>query len=329
MAFRNESDTSGLNEIAEFECLPVSESFRALVHANWVRRFVDYDATTPFDAPGLMLPQALAFMSSPKFLLEELKISTDQTRNLYDGAGTARINSFGVAFSFDDQVTEIDWPEAVGSIAPVTLTTGAFSMLLLDILASSGRMTDEDKFKMLVEAPSVPNLLHSVLSKMALFSGKYASATRAVFDNAPNNAFIADLIDGVTPYDNATVLKIDLSHLSPSDSQIDAEELDSNQQALLLGENDMDIVSQQAIIIPQGAIPPDDFILAKELGLTHPANSYSVVPDKNYDQWLMVCKAFNECIAPHLVEYAYLDQETPAEPVDFSAPDFRRAFPEL
>jgi len=271
----------------------------------------------------------LAFMSSPKFLLEELKISTDQTRNLYDGAGTARINSFGVAFSFDDQVTEIDWPEAVGSIAPVTLTTGAFSMLLLDILASSGRMTDEDKFKMLVEAPSVPNLLHSVLSKMALFSGKYASATRAVFDNAPNNAFIADLIDGVTPYDNATVLKIDLSHLSPSDSQIDAEELDSNQQALLLGENDMDIVSQQAIIIPQGAIPPDDFILAKELGLTHPANSYSVVPDKNYDQWLMVCKAFNECIAPHLVEYAYLDQETPAEPVDFSAPDFRRAFPEL
>lgn len=322
-------DMSGLDEIASFECLPVSEPFRALVHHNWGRKFVGYEATIPFDAPGVSLPQPLAFMDSPNPVLEEFQISTDQTRNHFNGLGSARINSFAISFSFDDLVTQIEWPEAVGDTVPVTLTTSAFSMLLLDILTSGKRMRDEDKLNVLAEATSVPDLLHSILAKMALFSGKYTIATRAMFDNSPNNAFIIDLIDGETPNNNATVLKIDLSRLSGTSSQLDAEELDSHQQALLVGKYDMDVIAQQAVIIPQGAIPPSNFILAKELGLVEPTDSYTVVPGNNYDAWLMVCKAFNACIAPLLKDYAYLDTDTPAEPVDFWDPDFRRAFPEL
>lgn len=323
-------EANSLQEIGEFEFLPMSEAFRRLVGEHWSKKIITYQSTEPLAVGYLTAPDALSVaLSDGQSAVGPINLITTQTKDLFHGEGSMSINGLDLSITLDDLHTSLTWNTAFGASSEATIPTDTLSLMLLNIAGSNGRISDEDKALVFSQSPTTPALLQAVLAKMAMLDGTYTCTTRTIFSNPPQFAYIADLIDGETPNNNASVLNIDLSHLRKKDVSASAEELDSHQKAMLAGPQDTGIVDQHATIIPEGAITPDDFVLAKGLGLGTNAESFYLQPENNFDEWLLVCRTFNRYIQPLLKPYVYLDEEIRVEPVDFDDPDFRRAFPEL
>lgn len=330
MATNPESaETNALQEIGEFEFLPMSNAFRTLVHEHWNKKTIQYQSVEPFAADRSAIVEALSVaLSDGQNAVGPIHLAATQTKDWLHGEGSMRINGFHISISLDDLHTSLTVDSGFGPATETTIPTDRFSLMLLDIAGSNGRIGEEDKIEVFNQSSTAPEFLRSALAKMVMLNGKYQCTTRTTFNSPPEVAYIADLIDGETPSNSSSVLNIYLSHLYES-KPASAEELDSHQKAMLVRPQDMDIVDQHVTITPEGAITPDDFILAKELGLETNAQSFRSQPENNFSEWLMVCRTFNRYIQPLLKPYAHLDEYIDAEPVDFTDPDFRKAFPEF
>lgn len=259
-----------------------------------------------------MLPDAFAIASSDNCYVEDISIATVQARDSFHGDGEIKINGFNFKLTFDELSATVDLDTYASVSSPRTLQTEILAIMLLNIVAGNNRLEAEDITEIIHRSPTTPDLMYQILGKMALFTGSTIHITRAVFDNSPTCAYMVDLIDGETPHANATVLNIDLSH----DLRNRIEELDSTQGITMTGYDTMTIHDQRVTIIPENALPPENFILAKQLGHQNNQTPYLLTPHGHFDEWAMVCRTFNKYIEPHIAPYRRRNEAIEAELID-------------